>query len=91
MYIILGVGLISWSPLAGGILSGKYEDGVPVGSRAAQRGFEWLKRKILSEDGRKQQLKIRKLTHLANSLQCSLPQLAIGISFFTEHSKKSFH
>ncbi len=76
-----GIGLMTNSPLAFGILSGKYEDGIPVGSRAAQRGFEWLKRKVLSEEGRKHQLKLRKLANIAASLHCSLPQLAIGSEY----------
>lgn len=35
LYFILGIGTLTWSPLAGGILTGKYDDGVPIYSRAA--------------------------------------------------------
>jgi aryl-alcohol dehydrogenase-like predicted oxidoreductase len=37
-----GIGLVVWSPIAGGLLSGKYSDGVPAGSRAALHNQEWM-------------------------------------------------
>ncbi|ROL52075.1 Voltage-gated potassium channel subunit beta-1 [Anabarilius grahami] len=40
--------------------------------------YQWLKEKILSEDGRKQQAKLKELTHIAERLSCTLPQLAIA-------------
>ncbi|CAG2229177.1 KCNAB2 [Mytilus edulis] len=47
LYQKIGVGTITWSPLAGGILTGKYDDGVPIYSRAALKGYSWFKDKIL--------------------------------------------
>lgn len=40
--------------------------------------YQWLREKIMSEDGRKQQAKLKELTHIAEKLGCTLPQLAIG-------------
>ncbi|KAK6177597.1 hypothetical protein SNE40_015667 [Patella caerulea] len=74
----IGIGTITWSPLACGILSGKYEDGVPIYSRAALKGYGWLKDKILCEDGRRQQTKLREVALIADKLGCSIAQLAIA-------------
>nr|KAG5702509.1 hypothetical protein BaRGS_015141 [Batillaria attramentaria] len=80
MFNKIGLGTVTWSPLACGILSGKYDDGVPIYSRAAlkARGYTWLKDKILSEEGRRQQAKLREVAAIADRLGCSLAQLAIG-------------
>src|SRR6202165_1547473 len=43
----LGLGATIWSPLASGLLSGKYNDGVPADSRAALKGYEWLAESVL--------------------------------------------
>uniref|UniRef100_A0A8C2KA19 Voltage-gated potassium channel subunit beta-1 n=1 Tax=Cyprinus carpio TaxID=7962 RepID=A0A8C2KA19_CYPCA len=78
LYHKIGVGVVSWSPLACGIITGKYEIGIPESSRASLKSYLWLKEKILSEDGRKQQAKLKELTHIAEKLSCTLPQLAIA-------------
>ncbi|XP_014785454.1 voltage-gated potassium channel subunit beta-2 isoform X2 [Octopus bimaculoides] len=78
IYTKIGVGTICWSPLASGILSGKYDDGVPIYSRAALKNYGWLKDKILSEEGRKQQARLREVAVVADRLGCSLAQLAIA-------------
>lgn len=74
----IGIGTMAWSPLASGILSGKYDDGVPLHSRATLKGYGWLKEKVLSEEGRKQQNKLRELTIIATSFECTIAQLAIA-------------
>ncbi|XP_062567036.1 voltage-gated potassium channel subunit beta-2-like isoform X2 [Saccostrea cucullata] len=78
LYHKIGVGTITWSPLAGGILTGKYDDGVPIYSRAALKGYVWLKDKILGEDGRRQQAKLREAAVIADRIGCSITQLAIA-------------
>ncbi|KAK2160107.1 hypothetical protein LSH36_140g04005 [Paralvinella palmiformis] len=78
LYHKIGTGCMTWSPLACGILTGKYEDGVPIYSRAALKGYYWLKDRILSEEGRKQQAKLRELSTIAEKLGCSLAQLSIA-------------
>lgn len=71
----LGMGTTIWSPLASGLLTGKYNDGVPEGSRLALEGFEWLKDKTLSE----QRLsRVRDLEGVAKDLNTSLATLAIA-------------
>ena len=47
LYDELGLGLTTWSPLASGLLSGKYAQGVPADSRLAQPGLDWLQRSVL--------------------------------------------
>ncbi|XP_076842972.1 voltage-gated potassium channel subunit beta-2 isoform X5 [Brachyhypopomus gauderio] len=74
----IGVGAMTWSPLACGIISGKYDSGVPPYSRASLKGYQWLKDKILSEEGRRQQAKLKELQAMAERLGCTLPQLAIA-------------
>lgn len=74
----IGIGTMTWSPLACGLLTGKYDDGVPLHSRAALKGYGWLKDKILSDEGRKQQTKLRELSMLATKFDCTLAQLTIA-------------
>jgi len=65
----VGLGTTIWSPLASGILSGKYNDGFPDGTRLGMEGLEWLKDKNLTE----QRLQIiRALADLAKELGMSL-------------------
>ncbi|KAL2103315.1 hypothetical protein ACEWY4_000183 [Coilia grayii] len=78
LYHKIGVGAMTWSPLACGIISGKYDSGVPACSRASLKGYQWLKDKILSEEGRRQQAKLKELQAIAERLGCTLPQLAIA-------------
>ena len=70
-----GMGTTTWSPLASGALTGKYLDGVPVDSRAALEGYEWLQEYILTPDNRD---KIRRVLEVAKELECTPAQLAIA-------------
>ncbi|KAM7159986.1 voltage-gated potassium channel subunit beta-1 isoform 4-T4 [Macrochelys suwanniensis] len=78
LYHKIGVGAMTWSPLACGIISGKYGNGVPESSRASLKCYQWLKEKIVSEEGRKQQIKLKDLSPIADRLGCTLPQLAVA-------------
>lgn len=71
----IGLGTTIWSPLAAGVLTGKYNDGIPEGSRLAIQGFEWLVDKQLNED---RIAKVRQLTPIAEELCCSMASLAIA-------------
>jgi voltage-dependent potassium channel beta subunit len=75
LYDDIGLGLTTWSPLASGLLTGKYLDGVPEGSRGSLAGYEWL-RGMLTEEKRSN--KVRALKEVADGLDCSLAQLAIA-------------
>lgn len=66
-----GMGLVVWSPLAGGALTGKYDDGIPEGSRAATS--QWLDRILTLENGEK----LRAFTALAGEVGCTPAQLAL--------------
>ncbi|PWA28617.1 hypothetical protein CCH79_00020095, partial [Gambusia affinis] len=78
LYHKIGIGAMTWSPLACGIISGKYRSGIPPSARASLKGYEWIKDKIMSEEGHREQLKLQELETLAQRLQCTLPQLAIA-------------
>ena len=67
-----GMGLVVFSPLAQGILTGKYNDGIPAGSRAAQ--IDWVAEGVTEERVEK----VRKLTGLANEMGISVAALALA-------------
>src|SRR6476620_7971535 len=75
LYEDIGLGLTTWSPLASGLLTGKYLDGVPADSRAALPGYEWL-REMLTDPA--SNAKVRKLQSIAEELGCSLAQLSLA-------------
>ncbi|XP_029028620.1 voltage-gated potassium channel subunit beta-2 isoform X2 [Betta splendens] len=78
LYHKIGVGAMTWSPLACGLITGKYSDGVPECSRASMKGYQWLKERVNSEEGRRQLAKIKELHLLADRLGCTAAQLAIA-------------
>ena len=72
----IGLGLTTWSPLASGLLTGKYSQGsVPAGSRAALPGYEWLRERVLNPSKLEA---VKKLEPIAKELGCSLAQLAVA-------------
>jgi voltage-dependent potassium channel beta subunit len=75
LYEDLGLGTTTWSPLASGLLTGKYNAGVPSDSRASIKGFEWLADRIL-EPARL--AKVQSLVPIAQELGCTLAQMAIA-------------
>jgi voltage-dependent potassium channel beta subunit len=75
LYEDIGLGLTTWSPLASGLLTGKYMDGVPEGSRATLDGYEWLREMVTDPEAND---KVRQLAALADELDCTLAQLSIA-------------
>ena len=75
LYEDIGLGLTTWSPLASGLLTGKYRGGAPEGSRATLQNYGFLKDKLLDE---KKNADVAKLGEIANELGCSLAQLALA-------------
>jgi len=71
----VGMGTTIWSPLASGLLSGKYNEGIPEGSRFGLTGFDWLKDKWMKEE---MLGKVKKLSALAAELGISMAQLSIA-------------
>lgn len=70
-----GYGSTTWSPLASGLLSGKYLNGIPEGSRATLKGFDWVKENVTDEANL---AKLRALEPIAKELGCTLSQLALA-------------
>lgn len=71
----VGMGTTIWSPLASGILTGKYNDGIPEGSRMSLEGYEWLKERAVVED---KLSRVKALGDFAHELGVSLPTLSIA-------------
>lgn len=77
-YTELGMGTTIWSPLASGILTGKYNKGIPKDSRMTLQGYEWLKRKFESREGQEKIARVRELEGLATDLGMSLTHLSLA-------------
>ena len=71
----VGMGTTIWSPLASGLLTGKYNDGIPEGSRFQLEGFEWLRDRLLMQDSIK---KVQLLGAMAKALKVSTASLSIA-------------
>lgn len=71
----VGMGTTIWSPLAAGLLTGKYNDGIPEGSRFALEGFDWLKDRWIVED---KLARVKKLTAFAGELGVSVATLSLA-------------
>lgn len=71
-----GLGTTIWSPLASGLLTGKYNAGMPTDNRLHMEGMDWLKERTLGEQARIE--KAKKLEVLAKELSTTLPKLAIA-------------
>jgi voltage-dependent potassium channel beta subunit len=75
LYEDIGLGTTIWSPLSSGLLTGKYLDGVPEGSRATLPGYEWLKG-MLTDEGRNK--KVAELKVIADELGVTLAQFSLA-------------
>ena len=83
------MGTTIWSPLASGALTGKYLDGIPEGSRATLKGYEWLKKHMIdSERGQARMEKVKKLKPIADELGVSLSKIIYSLVFI---KPKCFH
>lgn len=78
IYETFGLGTTIWSPLASGLLTGKYNDGIPQDARAALPGYEWLRDRFTSAEGRAQIAKVRDLAALAARLGMPLHHMALA-------------
>jgi voltage-dependent potassium channel beta subunit len=75
LYEDIGLGTTIWSPLSSGLLTGKYMNGIPEGSRATLPGYEWLKG-MLTDEGRNK--KVADLKVIADELDVTLAQFALA-------------
>ncbi len=78
LYEEIGLGTTIWSPLSSGILTGKYNDGIPADSRATLPNYQWLRPHFESEEGRQRIATVRALQPVADDLGCTLAQLALA-------------
>lgn len=78
LYENYGMGTTIWSPLASGVLTGKYNEAIPSDSRLSLPDYQWLKDLWYNEEGQKKLEKVRALTALANEIGISLTHLSIA-------------
>lgn len=71
----VGMGTTIWSPLASGLLTGKYNDGIPEGSRLSISNYAWLKDKMMQDD---KLARVKKLEKVAHEMNTSLATLSIA-------------
>ena len=77
LYELMGLGTTIWSPLASGILTGKYNKGIPAGSRLDLPGYEWLKELWQSEKGKQRIGQVEKLAALAEEIGMPIHHMAL--------------
>ncbi|HUH96161.1 MAG TPA: aldo/keto reductase [Anaerolineales bacterium] len=75
LYKEYGYGSTTWSPLASGLLTGKYSNGIPKDSRGALKGYDWLKNELTDQE---KIAKVHALEPIAKELDCTLSQLCIA-------------
>jgi voltage-dependent potassium channel beta subunit len=75
LYADIGLGTTTWSPLASGLLTGKYNDGIPQDSRGTLKGYEWLSERLSDQA---KIAKVRRLVPIAQELECTLAQLSLA-------------
>jgi aryl-alcohol dehydrogenase-like predicted oxidoreductase len=75
LYRDCGMGTTVWSPLASGLLTGKYNDGIPVDRRGVLKGHGWLRERLTNPD---RLAAVRRLVVIATDLDIPLAQLAIA-------------
>ncbi len=78
LYSGIGLGTTIWSPLASGILTGKYNDVIPDDARMNLPGYEWLRQRFESEEWRQRIEQVRELGKVADELGTSMARLAIA-------------
>jgi voltage-dependent potassium channel beta subunit len=78
LYREIGLGATIWSPLASGLLTGKYNHGIPEGTRLSLKGYEWLRKEFETDEARQNIEKVKQLAPVAKELGCSLAQLALA-------------
>ena len=77
LYDLMGLGTTIWSPLASGILTGKYNKGIPAGSRLDLPGYEWLKELWQSDKGKERLAQVEKLAVLAKEIGLPIHHMAL--------------
>lgn len=85
LYDLFGLGTTIWSPLASGMLTGKYNNGVPNDARINLPGYEWLKKDFESAEGKARLEKVKALAKLADAAGLSITHMALLWCLRTPH------
>ena len=78
LYGSVGLGTTTWSPLASGMLTGKYAGGIPPGTRCTVEGMGWLRSRFEGDEAQRRIAKVGQLATVARELGCTVAQLAIA-------------
>jgi aryl-alcohol dehydrogenase-like predicted oxidoreductase len=78
LYKKIGLGTTVWSPLASGLLTGKYNKGIPEGSRLSLKEYGWLRKMVLGDQAKERIGKVKALESIAKKLGCPVAQLALA-------------
>jgi voltage-dependent potassium channel beta subunit len=78
LYQEIGLGTTIWSPLASGLLTGKYNQGIPEGTRVTMEGYGWLKEMLESEETKRNIEKVKQLATIAERMGCTLAQMSLA-------------
>lgn len=78
LYETIGLGTTIWSPLASGLLTGKYNEHTPDDTRLSLPGYEWLREMFASEEWQQRLQKVRTLTKMAEEMDTNMARLAIA-------------
>ena len=85
LYEEIGLGTTIWSPLASGLLTGKYNVDMPKGTRATLKGYEWLNKRFTDDDAVEKIAKVGELIPIAEEIGCSMAQLALAWTLKNPH------
>ena len=78
LYRTIGLGTTIWSPLASGLLTGKYNEGIPEDTRISLPAYAWLREELTNENAQKNIEKVKQLVPIADELGCSMAQMALA-------------
>ena len=78
LYAEFGLGTTIWSPLASGLLTGKYNQGLPGGTRASLKGYKWLRSRFVGPEAEVQLEKVGRISSIAEELEVSMPVLGLA-------------
>jgi voltage-dependent potassium channel beta subunit len=86
LYDIVGLGTTTWSPLASGLLTGKYNDGIPKKSRGdSHEDIPWIKERLAGSTAKKRLAKVKKIARIAEKLEVTMAQLALAWCLKNNH------
>ncbi len=85
LYDEIGLGATIWSPLASGVLTGKYNEGIPPGSRMSLKGYEWVRKRFESDEGLRRVERVKQLMPIAKEIGATMAQRALAWCLKNRH------